>query len=305
MAEPLVSIFCMAYNHAPYIRKALDGFLMQKTNFPFEIIVHDDASTDATPSIIQEYENKYPEIVKAIYQTQNQYYKVDIFREFVLPVIRGKYTAFCEGDDYWTHDEKLQTQISYMEKHSECSMTFHAADYIVDGICVCNDRRADRECDFSPEQIIDRGGMFCATASLCCRSEFVGLYPEFREKAVVGDYALQVLMSLKGKVHYFPKCMAAYTAVRPGSWSARRFASDKRTRDWTIAEIRTLCRINEYSGGKYKEVVCEKINVLYKFLWSEKLCNLSEIGDLMQEVEKRIAYGNFEVESNLGECVKL
>jgi len=101
--DPLVSICCLTYNHAPYIRDAIEGFLMQKTNFPVEILIHDDASTDGTADIIREYETRYPDIIKPIYQTENQYSKgVKISWEYQFSRARGKYIALCEGDDYWT-----------------------------------------------------------------------------------------------------------------------------------------------------------------------------------------------------------
>ena len=98
----VVSVACITYNHAPYIRQCLEGFLMQKTNFPIEIIVHDDASTDGTDDIIREYALKYPELFKVILQEENQYSKgVDVL-SLVFERSAGKYIAFCEGDDYWT-----------------------------------------------------------------------------------------------------------------------------------------------------------------------------------------------------------
>ena len=100
---PLVSICCITYNHAPYIRQCLDGFMMQQTNFTFEVLIHDDASTDGTADIIREYESKYPDIIKPIYQTENQYSKgVKVSATFNFPRAKGKYIAMCEGDDYWT-----------------------------------------------------------------------------------------------------------------------------------------------------------------------------------------------------------
>ena len=110
--EPLVSINCITYNHEAYIRDALEGFLMQKTDFTFEILVHDDASTDQTANIIRKYEKKYPEIIKPIYQKENQYsQEVEISKQFQFPRARGKYIAICEGDDYWTNPYKLQKQV--------------------------------------------------------------------------------------------------------------------------------------------------------------------------------------------------
>lgn len=124
---PLVSICSITYNHAPFIRQCLDGFLMQKTNFKYEVIIHDDASTDGTTEIIKEYAKKYPDLITPIYQTENQYSKGlrGFFAKFVFPKAKGKYIALCEGDDYWTDPYKLQKQVDFMEKETNYSMIFH------------------------------------------------------------------------------------------------------------------------------------------------------------------------------------
>ena len=119
--EILVSIRCAVYNHEPYIRQCLDGFVMQKTNFRFEAIVHDDASTDNSASIIREYAGKYPDIIRPIYETENQFSKKDgSLMRIITEACHGKYYASCEGDDYWTDPLKLQKQVDYMESHPEC-----------------------------------------------------------------------------------------------------------------------------------------------------------------------------------------
>ena len=113
-----ISIICNAFNHARYIRDTLDGFVMQKTDFKFEILIHDDASTDETADIIREYEAKYPDLIKPIYQKENQYSKdVWITDVFQLRRSKGKYIALCEGDDYWTDPDKLQKQYDALESH--------------------------------------------------------------------------------------------------------------------------------------------------------------------------------------------
>ena len=124
--EILVSICCVTYNHESFIRQCLDGFLMQKTNFEFEILIHDDASTDGTDGIIREYEQKYPDIIKPIYQTENQYSKgIKISTTYTFPRAKGKYIALCEGDDYWTDPYKLQKQVDFMEENPEYSLCCH------------------------------------------------------------------------------------------------------------------------------------------------------------------------------------
>lgn len=125
MNEVKLSIICCTYNHEHYIRQCLEGFVMQKPNFRFEVLVHDDASTDGTTAIIREFEQKYPNIIKPIYQQENQYSKgVDIFFQIMIPQTRGKYIAICEGDDYWIDPHKLQKQVDFLEANPEYGMCY-------------------------------------------------------------------------------------------------------------------------------------------------------------------------------------
>lgn len=126
MQEPVVSICCLVYNHEPFLRECFEGFVMQKTTFPIEILVHDDASTDHSADIIREYTAKYPDLFKPIYQTENQYSKgVKVSATFQFPRAKGKYIALCEGDDYWTDPYKLQKQVDFLESHPEYVMCSH------------------------------------------------------------------------------------------------------------------------------------------------------------------------------------
>lgn len=122
--RPLVSICCITYNHGEFIRQCLDGFLMQKTNFQYEILIHDDASTDATAQIIREYQKDYPEIIKPIFQKENQYSRgvrgFNIRYNFTRCL--GDYIALCEGDDYWTDPFKLQKQVDFLKAHEDFSL---------------------------------------------------------------------------------------------------------------------------------------------------------------------------------------
>ena len=127
--DPLVSIRCAVYNHEPFLRQCLDGFVMQQTTFPFEAIVHDDASTDGSAAIIREYAEKYPDIIKPIYETENQYRK-GAASESGKKIDAAfnpntKYYALCEGDDYWTDPNKLQIQVDFLEAHPDYSLTVH------------------------------------------------------------------------------------------------------------------------------------------------------------------------------------
>lgn len=130
---PLVSICCLTFNHEQFIRQCLDGFLMQQTTFPIEILIHDDASTDHTETILREYEKQYPDKVFPLYETQNKYQqgyggRMDI--EFNYKRARGKYIAYCEGDDYWTDPHKLQKQVDFMETPPDYSVCFHRCQHL-------------------------------------------------------------------------------------------------------------------------------------------------------------------------------
>ncbi|WP_217645440.1 glycosyltransferase family 2 protein [Oceanisphaera psychrotolerans] len=123
LSQPLVSIVCHTYNHVNYIKDALNGFLMQETDFPFEIIVHDDASTDGTTEIVKEYVEIYSNIIVPVIQSENKWSKGVMPRSFTFPKVRGKYIALCEGDDYWVSASKLKSQVSNFK--CGVSLVFH------------------------------------------------------------------------------------------------------------------------------------------------------------------------------------
>ncbi len=131
-SHPLVAIKCFVYNHEPYLRECLDGFVMQQTDFPFVAIVHDDASTDHSADIIREYAAKYPDIIHPIYETENQYSKQDgslgRIMDAAINATGAKYIAMCEGDDYWTDPHKLQKQVDYLEAHKEVGLCYTDCD---------------------------------------------------------------------------------------------------------------------------------------------------------------------------------
>lgn len=138
MKSPIVSICCITYNHAPFIRKALDGFLMQepptdvsKDEPWYEILIHDDCSTDGTTEIIKEYAAKYPDRIFPLYEAENQYKKVGTvgIDYFNYNRARGRYIAYCEGDDYWIDPYKLQKQVDFMDANPEYSVCFHRAKH--------------------------------------------------------------------------------------------------------------------------------------------------------------------------------
>jgi glycosyltransferase involved in cell wall biosynthesis len=125
MKEPLISVNMITYNHAPYIAQAIEGVLQQKTNFPFELVIGEDCSTDGTREIVFDYQKKHLDIIRVIISEQNVGATRNLYR--TEKACRGKYVAYCEGDDYWHRPDKLQKQVDYLENHPECGLV--CSDY--------------------------------------------------------------------------------------------------------------------------------------------------------------------------------
>jgi len=127
---PVVSIWCITYNHGEFIRDTIEGFLMQETTFPVEILIHDDASTDGTADIVREYQAKYPQLFRTVLQTQNQWAQGIKPRSVLRPLVRGEFIAFCEGDDYWTSALKLAEQESILRQDERVAIVSHGVQYV-------------------------------------------------------------------------------------------------------------------------------------------------------------------------------
>lgn len=263
MDEILVSINCITYNHEKYIADAIESFLMQKTNFKFEILIHDDASTDKTSDIVRNYAREYPNIIKPIIEKENQYSKgVGVFC-LNLRRARGKYIAICEGDDYWTDPYKLQKQVNYMKNNPECSMCFHATEIIRVGKGKVNEIKPyNKNCISPTEDIILGGGEFIATNSILYRKEVMDKPPKFYLNAPVGDYPLQILSSIENYAYYINEFMSVYRIGVEGSWSSR-MSSQKNKEKEAINLFKRLIvmlnEFNEYSNGIYSNSINRKI----------------------------------------------
>jgi len=209
--ELLVSIDCLTYNHEAFIRPAIEGFLMQRTDFSFEILIHDDASMDQTANIIRKYEEKYPNIIKPIYQKENQYSKgKEISKEFQYARARGKYIAYCEGDDYWIDPLKLQKQVDFMENNHEYSMSCHNA-------IVLYENKQKKPYLFAPDNLATElrmadvlKGWLIPSNSMLFRKKIVNELPSWHNQVYNGDYFLHLWCSHHGKIKYFDDLMGVY-----------------------------------------------------------------------------------------------
>lgn len=256
-----VSIICNAYNHEPYIRDAIEGFIMQKTDFAFEILIHDDASTDKTADIIREYEIKYPDLIKPIYQTENKYSKkISIGMNYQFPRVKGKYIAVCEGDDFWTDPMKLQKQFDLMEKHHELDICVHRAEKI-DALTrkhMGYVAPSDKNIIFDVERVIDEGGGFVATNSIFYRSELNAEIPNFRKKYPY-DFALQTHGALRGGMMYLNDCMSVYRVNVKDSWTSRNHVDIGKFVEFLKSMDTYLTLLDEETNYKYSEIIQKKM----------------------------------------------
>lgn len=206
--QPFVSISCITFNHEKYIRDAFEGFLMQETTFPVEILVHDDASTDSTADIIREYEARYPSLFRVIYQNENQYSKkVKIGFTYQYTRVRGKYYATCEGDDYWIDPLKLQKQVEFLEKNPEYSLCFHSALVDDSGVKVPKYSHLE-EREYSGEEILKRWTI--PTASVLFRVANLDFSKMNNKNYLFSDIVLFLTLAEEGRIWCINENMCVY-----------------------------------------------------------------------------------------------
>lgn len=230
-SDILLSVCMVVYNQEQYVRDALDSVLMQKVNFPIEIIISDDCSMDATPEILHEYSVTFPGIVKPVFGSKNLGYPNNQRRS--LEAATGKYIALCDSDDYWTDPYKLQKQVDYLESHPECAICFHNVMNIYDGTIGHRSLLVplDFPSELTIEDVITRK-WFLATNSEVFRSEYL-TFPDWYDSVLHIDYVLNLILSQRGTLHYMPDVMSVYrhTAIsvnaqhRDGEWGYMLFHS--------------------------------------------------------------------------------
>ena len=276
----VVSVFCLAYNHGKFIEKTLEGFVSQKTTFRYEVFVHDDASPDNTAEIIRRYAEKYPEIIKPIYQTENQYSKkVGIIKTILFPKTKGKYLAWCEGDDYWCDENKLQRQVEALEAHPECAACFSRVKCVdVEGrfngvfypafereSCVLDGDSFIEYCLYTGRSRL----MPFQLSGLMLRKEVYLQYcddpPEYRKYFDVGDLPLYLYIGLQGGAYYLNNAFSCYRNGNPNSWYGQVSKDVSVFRRHIETESRALIAFDEYTGQKYHQNVMNGVNIrLYK-----------------------------------------
>lgn len=262
MNKYLVAIKCATYNHEPYIRDALEGFVMQKTNFPFVAIVHDDASTDGTADIIREYAAKYPDIIKPIYETENQYSKRDgSLRRIMNAAVEAsgaKYVALCEGDDYWTDPLKLQKQVDFLESHPDYTLVFanvrfHYESGVTDNTFPLENR------EYFPTEIYKR--CLIATPTILYRKDVwdSDVFKRFNKikRAVFGDLTLYMACISVGKIYGIKDVVGGYRRLSSG---ATNYLAKHPYR-----HFRNRLAISAYLGEDFKRIDFDKFKQYFSW----------------------------------------
>ena len=278
--EIMVSICCTAFKHEKYIRQCLDGFVMQKTDFKYEVIINDDASPDGTANIIREYEAKYPDIIKPIYQTVNQY-SIDsnVTFNIIFPRVKGKYIALCEGDDFWTDPLKLQKQVDALEANPDCHM------------CVCKVKRVSEDGEnvvgYCPSFPLEEGVLSSDiflnhifreysfhTSCYLFRSKDIWNYthpvPKFRQVCPVGDEAYMLYFGQLGNVYYLADEMSCNRRGSIDGWNQRTWSSKENRRKYYLGMAETYKEYDIYTEGKYHDLCAQRIFTEYYFIAESK-----------------------------------
>lgn len=217
--QPIISILCTVYNHEPYLRECLEGFVMQKTDFAFEAIVHDDVSTDGSVAIICEYAKKYPHIIKPIIEKENQYSKHDgslrkILNGSISP--SSKYVAICEGDDYWTDPYKLQKQVGFLESHEDFGLVATVCKSLVqeEGRFYEAARQNEKELTFD-DLLFDDGFATCTTVFR--KQLYFDCNKEIKKQWLMGDYPRWLYFATRSRVYRLGDVTSVYRVISGSS----------------------------------------------------------------------------------------
>ncbi|HRE41344.1 MAG TPA: glycosyltransferase [Ignavibacteria bacterium] len=257
----LVSIICNFYNHEKFVSQTINSFLSQKKNFEFEILLHDDCSNDSTPNILREFENYYPNLIKVIYQKENQYLKgINVWTEIQFPRAKGKYIALCDGDDYWTDPYKLQKQVDYLENNPDCAFTCHSVHILNESGNAIPWKVFEKAKEIILTEDIIKAH-FIPTLSLVFRTSIVNKIPSWFNKIQSGDIALELILSTYGYGFYFFNNMGVYRFSGSGititySLEFYKFIQNK---------IYLYCKFNEFSNNKFKEILNNRIIAIISY----------------------------------------
>lgn len=301
-----VCIRSYTFNHSQFIKDALDGFVMQKTDFPFVAAIVDDASTDGEQHALRVYfeqnfivndssltnkeETDFGVVLFGQHrENKNCFFALVLLKEnhysqkkSKLPYITrwiddSTYIALCEGDDYWTDPLKLQKQVDYLESHSECKMCCHAVKWETNGVMYDSGCQYKNPCNLTTDEVIRNNGLYIATCSLVYSKELDMDRPEWRRVANVGDFPLKILGSLRGELFFSPEIMGVYRYMSRGSWTSLHFGSNNKVAiEYSKNKILWLGMLDKETNGKYSSAINALLYHYYLSLYHADEISFSE-----------------------------
>jgi glycosyltransferase involved in cell wall biosynthesis len=227
---PAVSVVCFSYNFEKYISQALDGILSQETDFPFEVIVHDDASTDGSRTILEEYKKKYPKIITLIQQNENQFSQGKRIILLATKYAKGAYVMYCDGDDYWHNTSKINLQYKKMKNYPDLNISFHPVEQCKEGgkgMESVRGYKGKKDVVFSQSSVVKGGGSFMMTPSIMIKKQSIDAIPAWFHNVGVGDYFFQVLLSSRDAL-YFSDVLSTYRVSSSNSFTLRNKSCKER-----------------------------------------------------------------------------
>lgn len=248
----MVSVSMITYNHEKFIAEAIEGVVMQKTNFPFELVIGEDLSTDNTRAICVEYQKKYPDIIRLRLNNPNQGMMLNWINN--IESGQGKYIALCDGDDYWTDPYKLQKQVDFMEANPDFAMCSHKVHTLMCGVM---DENIEMDRDVLTTEDIIKKDWGLLTASIFFRKD-AHKVPDWYYTVKNGDYALQLIVSLSGKIKFLPEYMAVYRQHLGG------MSSTLKPLNQTAWMVYLLHEFDKYTSKGFHKAIVERIKRMFK-----------------------------------------
>lgn len=256
-----VSILCCTYNHEKYISKAIESFLSQKTNFFYEIIIHDDASTDSTASIVEKYKKNNMDVIRFIKEEENQYYKNNFFYDKMLPMARGRFIALCDGDDYWIDEEKLQKQYDYMMRNPKCALFIHDGYKITEkGKMLASTFPKSKICTQEEILLAGIGSSFPISSSMFWRKRVTEQAPAFFFEVKALDYTIKQCCACYGEVYYSSEPMSIYRLSVTDSFMDKTRSNIDFYKLYLKEMISFFEQYNEYTNKMFDKIINTKIS---------------------------------------------
>ncbi|MCR5122825.1 MAG: glycosyltransferase [Ruminococcus sp.] len=298
----IVTACVLSYNHEKWLEKCLESICTQKTDYEFKVFIHDDCSTDGSKAIIKSFEKKYPELIETIYQEKNQYSQgINIVQKYVIPSIKTKYFAICEGDDYWCDPAKLQKQVAFLEAHPECNLCFHNANVVDpdDNFLktfyprkMWNDKELYKRLENPDGADVSVADMirldFTPTASIVGRTENLRTILGFSTSL---DLVVRLVTTYDGYAHFFNEIMSAYRTNNPNSASGSiQNSPEKLKANFLDRHVCLLREFDEFTKGKFHDAIEHQIKrkelIYYQHLNDIKAMKATGVFDELMPYEK-------------------